>query len=215
LTGFSVGGEAGVAVFGAACVLAWIASARVKKKARAACQTQCGSPHAAAAFLGWSGTINTFQFSSSNYAAKFGHGNAKKLVNVSPALAQFLQQAASRASKPLSSGAAAEATSAVARASVTEWIERIEGYKGSVARRNALEKALHEIRDPREREQLLLAASKIEVRAVLDKIDTLKSPAAKRRHLQQAIEQIKVDNLPDELQAVELQILEQQVRALT
>jgi hypothetical protein len=219
--GFAADGTTGFLLFLITCVLTWVAGATVKKKALAQCHPGCASPQAAVEFLGWSGAINTFRFSSSTYAIKFGQGNAKKLINVSPALAQLLQQSpapqvavartpVARSARPSSSGVAPQ----VSRVSVTDWIDRIEGYKGSLARRNALERALEEVRDPRDRHQLLLAASKIEVRAVLDRVDSLKSIAAKRRYLQQAIEQLRLDNVPDELQAAELQILEQRLHSL-
>lgn len=97
---------------------------------------------------------------------------------------------------------------------VLDWIARIEGYKGPVARRNALERALQEIHDPAAKQRLVLAASRIEVAAVLDKVDALASAAAKKRHLKKAIDDIRNDNISDELQAAELQQLEERLRSL-
>ncbi len=218
-TGLAIGvgittnnGAIGAAIVGVAAVLAIVANVRIKSNARAQCQSTCACPQTSVAFLGWSGTINSFQFFSSTYAAKFGHGNARKLINVGPDLARLLQQSTSQ-SPPIQSRTPTPSPRS-SRASVLDWINRLESYKGSVARRNALERALQEIHDPMERQQLLAAASKIEVRTVLDKVDGLKSVAAKRRHLQMAAEKIKLDNIPDELQAAELQILEQRLRSL-
>jgi hypothetical protein len=52
---------------------------------------------------------------------------------------------------------------------VLDWIARIEGYKGTEARRNALVRALEEISDPEERRRLQIAASRIETAAVLER----------------------------------------------
>jgi hypothetical protein len=64
-------------------------------------------------------------------------------------------------------------------------------YKGAEARCNAVDRALLEIHTPAGRDQLLTAASRIEVTAVLDKVDSLKSAAAKRRHLENAIAELR------------------------
>ena len=100
------------------------------------------------------------------------------------------------------------------RAALLDWISRIESYKGAEARRNALARALEEITDPRERSQLQLAASRIEVAAVLDKVDGLATDAAKKRHLEKALAALRSDDVPDELQADQLRELEARLREL-
>src|SRR5439155_5609316 len=82
---------------------------------------------------------------------------------------------------------------------VLEWIAKIERFAGPVARRNALGRALEVIHEPNERQELLLAASRIEIGAVIDYVDKLSSHVAKKRRLQKAIEDIRTDNIPDEL----------------
>jgi hypothetical protein len=148
---------------------------------------------------------------------KFAHDNARNLINVSPELRRLLQQPPPDPPRAIAAPprpTPERVDSASSRDPLLEWIARIEGYKGPVARRNALERALAEIQDPRGRAQLVLAASRIEVAAVLDKVDGLSSSAAKRRHLQQAITALRSDNIPDELQAEELRQLEERLRSL-
>lgn len=61
-------------------------------------------------------------------------------------------------------------------------------------------------------EQLLIEAARIEVRAVLDKVDGLKTPTAKRRNLEEALANLRNDPVPDELQAREIEMLEDALR---
>jgi hypothetical protein len=97
---------------------------------------------------------------------------------------------------------------------VLEWISKIESLKGPVARRNALERALSEVTDRRGQQELVLAASRIEIAAVLEKVDGMKSVPAKRRALEKAITDVRNDNIPDELQLEELRQLEQRLHQL-
>lgn len=96
-----------------------------------------------------------------------------------------------------------------------EWMARIESFKGSEARRNALKRGLSELSDPNARRDLMLAASRIEVAAVLDKVDERASDAAKRRHLEKAIAELRADDLPDALQADELKQLRDRLATLS
>lgn len=97
---------------------------------------------------------------------------------------------------------------------VTQAIGAIEKAQGPVARRRQLDRFLASILDAKKRDLLLLAASRIEVHAVLDKVDRLKTQQAKRRHLEQAIAALRADDVPDDLQAQELRWLEDALRAL-
>jgi hypothetical protein len=221
--GLATGGVPGFIAFLISIPLALIFAARRRREAIASCNPMCATPDVAVCHLGWSGSIVTFSFAAPPYAAKFALGNSKNLINVSPELRRLLQQPPPnppRAIAPPPSDAAARMPARVpvrpksSQDPVLEWIARIEGYKGPVARRNALERALTEIEDPKGRAQLVLAASRIEVAAVLDKVDSLTSTAAKKRHLQKAITDIRSDNIPDELQAEELRQLEERLRSL-
>ena len=93
-------------------------------------------------------------------------------------------------------------------------LERIEAARGPVARGNALKAALAKLTDANDRSRLVLEASRLEAAAVLDKADSLKSPAAKRRHLEAAIASIQADEVPDELQREQLGWLQDALRAL-
>lgn len=74
--------------------------------------------------------------------------------------------------------------------------------------RTELQAALAEIASQAARDRVLLEASRIEVQAALDKADSLKSIGAKRRTLQATIDAIRADAVPDELQAQQIQWLE-------
>jgi hypothetical protein len=60
----------------------------------------------------------------------------------------------------------------------------------------------------------MLEASRIEVEAVWSKVDGLKSPAAKRRHLAAALEDLRADSVPDELQAQQIRWLEEALQSV-
>ncbi|WP_437896534.1 hypothetical protein [Sorangium sp. So ce124] len=95
-----------------------------------------------------------------------------------------------------------------------EALAKLEAAKGPAGRRSAvrfgLERlTLHDLRD-----QLLLEASQIEVDAVLEKVDGLKTAAAKRRHLLTALDAVRSDEVPDELQAQQIRWLEEALAAL-
>jgi hypothetical protein len=214
--GIAAGGTAGVIVFCVSIPIALFLAAQRRSQAEASCAPDCVTTGPAVAYLGWSGSVSTFSFAAAMYAGRFAQRNERNLINLSAELRRILDDAAvatpavydaPRIKPP-------NATNQPSSDPVLEWIARIESYKGPVARRNALERALSEIHDVRARDRLLLAASKIEVAAVLDKVDGLASATAKKRHLQKAIADIRADNIPDELQAAELQQLEERLRSL-
>jgi hypothetical protein len=93
------------------------------------------------------------------------------------------------------------------------WVEKVESAKGPRARRTTVESAL---RDPRltRRDEFIRTAAKIELNATLDKVETLKNVAARKRHLIDAIEALRTDSAPDHLQAAEIRVLEDQLQAL-
>ena len=105
-------------------------------------------------------------------------------------------------------------TSVPPPASVRDWVVRIETAKGNVARRNQVQRALDALHEPAERRELLDVASKLELAAILGKVQALSSAAAKKHQLQKAIDQVRADNLPEELQDVELKQLEARLKEL-
>jgi hypothetical protein len=89
-----------------------------------------------------------------------------------------------------------------------EALSNVRLARGPTSRANALYAALAKIAQPHVREQLLLEASRLEVQAVLEKVAGLKTKSARVRNLQEAIARLKVDEVPDVLQADELAYLE-------
>lgn len=87
------------------------------------------------------------------------------------------------------------------------WITKLESQKGPAARRAVLAQALASIVDSKVRDQLLLEASRIEVDAVLAKVEGLKTATAKRRHLQAALDALKADAVADDLQSQQIKWL--------
>jgi uncharacterized SAM-binding protein YcdF (DUF218 family) len=223
IVGFAAGGIAGIVVFGLALVVGRVLASKRRQQAKASCGPGCVAPNSSIAYLGWSGSVSSFSFASAIYAGRFAQRNARALVNVNAELRQVLEHPA-LAAPPVARLMAPDpvlvptASRSMSRQPggdpVLDWIARIEGYKGPVARRNALERALQEVHDPDGKRRIVLAASRIEVGAVLDKVDSLASAAAKRRHLKKAIDDIRADNISDELQAAELQQLEDRLRSL-
>ena len=75
-------------------------------------------------------------------------------------------------------------------------------------------RALDAIHQQHVRERLYVKAARIEVRAVLDKVDGLKTAAAKRRNLEEALANLRSDPVPDDLQGREIALLEEALRDL-
>lgn len=97
---------------------------------------------------------------------------------------------------------------------IPDTIAKLEAAKGPAGRRAVLSKALAQVTTAEQRQHLMLEASKIEVQAVLDKADGLKSATARKRNLQAALDAIKADDVPDELQAEQVKWLEDAIAAV-
>ncbi|WP_437975482.1 hypothetical protein WMF11_47275 [Sorangium sp. So ce295] len=95
-----------------------------------------------------------------------------------------------------------------------EALAKLEAAKGPAGRRSAVRFGLERLTLQDLREQLLLEASQIEVDAVLEKVDGLKTAAAKRRHLLAALDAVRSDEVPDELQAQQIRWIEEALAAL-
>jgi hypothetical protein len=202
----------GLAVLGAAIPLALALRSIRRSQAKEGCGPSCATPGKALQYLGWSGNVSAFQFASLVYAARFAEQNSKILVNISSQLRQLLEgHKIARLAVPTPAAAHVVVPAAP---SVLDWIARIQSSRGGVARRNSLLRALEAVHDPREREEVLQAASRIEVAAILAKVDALASSIAKKRELQNAIAAIRVDNMPEELQDAELRQLEARLKEL-
>lgn len=197
--------------------------ASARKRARELCSPACCTPGPAAAYLGWNGTVESFDFTSVPFAFEFILANRGRVLNLSYQVQAALEQyIASKVrvkvsvTPPPGSIPPPQFTSpqAADEKLVREALEKIEKAKGPAARRNALDAALSRISTPEQRHRLMKEAARIEVHAVLDKVDSLKSPAAKRRHIEAALAQIRSDPVPDELQAEEIGWLENALREL-
>lgn len=216
----------GFSLFTAFFIFGMVLGAKRRSQARAHCGSSCACADTAVGYLGWSGSVSSFRFVSEGYATRFAQGNSRGLINVDADLRRLLQPAPlyvqpQRSQLPVNIVPQqpfvpypVPAQPVSSKDLLLDWISRIEGLKGTVARRNAVERALSEISDPAARNELLLAASRIEVASVLDKVDGLKSAAAKRRHLEKAIADLHADNIPDELQAEELRQLQSRLSTL-
>jgi hypothetical protein len=89
----------------------------------------------------------------------------------------------------------------------------MEKARGPAARRQLLAQGLAHTSEVH-RERLLIEAARLEVRVVLDKVDSLKSKAAKRRHLEECLATLRADPVDDELQAREIGLIEAALREL-
>lgn len=189
-----------------------------REKAIAMCGPTCCAPFWAVNYLGWSGSVQELQLYSHRYAVLFAASNRAKLIGVRPELLAAADRVASE-ERDTSGAPAVEAKpvgpSPAELKAYEQCVAKLEAAKGPGTRQTALEAATRAIRDPDLLDRLLRTASKIEAQAVLDKVDELKTPAAKRRHLEAAIQRLKSDQLDDEIQAEELAMLEQALAALT
>jgi len=211
--GIAIGGVAG------GLPILMILNARAERRRKPTCST-VGSP---VEFLGWDGSVQFFDCRSERFAAAFAIANQTKLINVSPELRQLLTRVAEAAESARKVRTHEEETAAPAlelrppparNESLIMWLEKIERLKGTAARRAAFGRALVEITSSEDRATLALEVSRMDVRTALDKADSLKTAAAKRRALVEALERIRADDVPDELQAPEIAMLEDAIRRL-
>ena len=93
-------------------------------------------------------------------------------------------------------------------------MDRLTGSKGAAGRRLILSNAETSIQDPELRSRLILEASRLDAEGALEKAATLKTAAARRRRLQEALDALRSDPVPDELQAYEISLLEDALKQL-
>jgi hypothetical protein len=210
IAGAVISGPAlGLVLVVASLVLAIVLAAARRAQARRAMREACSSPGRAVAYLGWTGSASRFSFQSMSYAAKFGEQNANKLVE-DPKVRKLLERyKLARIAVPTPAAAVAAIPPPL---DVAEWMAKLAGTPGRVARRAALVRALEVLHDPREREQVIRAVSAIELAALLAPLDRMTSTADRARHLQGALDRVRADNLPDELQEALLRELEERLQ---
>lgn len=96
LLGWLIFGLSGVA-FGVVMFVAIAALGyRRQQRARALRTQTCSNCELPVVYLGYYGSIHSFQFSSQFYAVAFARANQKKLVNVEPALQRLLVEESPR-----------------------------------------------------------------------------------------------------------------------
>lgn len=220
IVGIQAGLGPGFVAFATGFVVAWVLADKRRSRAIGMCGQSCSYAAEGVEHLGWNGTISSFSFSSQSYAVAFANENGRNLINVSMQLRGLLQVGDSamvnRSPSPQLPPApvVAERFPPSSGSVALEWIARIESYKGPEARRNALRRALAAVTDSSSRRDIVIAASRIEAAAVLEKVDGLASEAAKRRHLERALLEFRQDDIPDELQADGIRRLEARLAEL-
>jgi len=198
-------------VFAPALPVAWYLRRSRQTRAKASCGPSCASPGRALGYLGWSGAESAFMFESHTYAARFAEQNTGVLSSPTPQLRRLLE--GHRVARLAVPTPAAAVQVIPPPATVSDWIGRIDSSKGAVARRNMLQRALDGLHEPRERQEAIDAASKIELTPILAEVEGLSAIAAKGR-LQRAIDEVRADNMPEELQAAVLRELDGRWRQL-
>jgi hypothetical protein len=148
--------------------------------------------------------VSKLEFTSRAYAVKFASANQRHLTDIAPTLRRLVESRLAKGTH--------EQISHVR--GLSGWLAMLEQHQVPVARRHAVASALAELTDPYERQQLVLAASRIEIGQVLERVAGTSSVATKRKLLKRAIDDLRADNVPDELQAEELRQLEERLRSL-
>jgi hypothetical protein len=201
-----------IAPLAAAIPLAIVLASSRRRGAERGRGTSCATTARAVRYLGWSGTASTFRFASPTYAARFAEQN-KDILEASPELRRLLDNyKRARLEVPTPAAAVAVVTTPP---TAREWIATIEAARGRVARRDALRRALEAVRDPDDRRALIAATSRVELDPVLALVARASDAAAKRHVLREALAELRADNLPDALQAAELDELEAKLRDIS
>jgi hypothetical protein len=93
-------------------------------------------------------------------------------------------------------------------------LDRVTTAKSATTRRNVLAAAEEQGVTPQQRLTLLLEASKLDTDDTLEKVESLKSKAVKRRRLEETLAMIRGDAVPDEMQTEQIALLEEALRTL-
>jgi hypothetical protein len=196
--------------------------------ARGECHSDCACPWQPVWTLGGGAGIDSFLFAQNAYALDFMRANLTKLVNLSAEAMRLLQPDFERMAleeaghrRDLELRREAERERARLKAEIehdneafSKWLGKVAAARGPTGRRSAVESAMRVIRQAHVREQFLVKASQIEVSAALSKAEGLKSTAAKLRALREALEAVRSDAVPDELQRDQIRELEEAIAVL-
>lgn len=190
----------------------WLRGARRASAAKGR-GASCASTSIAVEYRGWSEGTSAFEFESPTFAARFAEQNTAKLANVSPALRKLLDgYRKARLAVPTPAVAAGVAPPPL---TVREWLTRLETTEGTVARRVQLQRALEMVEEPQPRRELIQTVARIELAPLLARLQRLSSPAAKKSLLQSSVARLEADNIPDELQAAEVEQLRARIAELS
>lgn len=204
LLGWSAGWLAGVTVFVLGAVAAHLVGRRLHARAATRCNAACACGGRAVDYLGWSGSTSTFSFASPSYTARFAELNVDSLVSVTPGLRRLLEaNAHARRLAPTPAIAAPIPPSAL---DPHAWLEHLACQPSRVLRRVALTRALAALGFPEHRALVIAYACATELAPLLERTS--------RRHLENAVERVRSDNLPPPLASAMLAELERQLLAL-
>lgn len=200
-----------VAFFGVIALMIYMS-----RKAKIMKGKHCSASGKAVAYLGSNASFHKFSFCSKMYTRLFAEANYKKLINVSPELHRLLEDdeygrvidawvdASSR--KSVSPSVAnvsfrsdtlpASSSQHSAPCGVLDIVDKLESSAGPVSRRKQFEKGLEGLAGEESRKELAVAFLEIEVNKTLEKVDSLKTLAAKKRNLYDAIWYIEGLDLP-------------------
>lgn len=201
------------------------------RRAESERRTSCACAGPAVEFIGWDGSVKMMDFTSMRYAARFASANAKKIINATPQLREAVAALVVPVAPPAlvappvpvhppasrsTSGPAADVVATSSEHDVLlRWVTKIEGLKGPTSRKKALDRALAEVQAQDIRAELRRAALEIEVQAILDKVDALKTVSGKRRALELGIVYAREAGVPDKERDDAIESLERAVEGLT
>jgi hypothetical protein len=151
-------------------------------------------------------------FESPTFAARFAEENKSILANPSAQL-QRLLEGYHRARLAVPTPAVATGT-APPPMDARGWLARLESTDGTLARRVQLGRALDMIEEAPQRRELIQTVARLELAAVLERVQRESSTSSKRQILEEALARVRDDNLAEELQAAEVKELETRLAEL-
>ncbi len=199
---------AGISLAVAALVLGAFVFAKRRGAARSMCGEACASVESPVVFLGWFGSAKAFDFTNPRIAGRFGLANEAKLLEVPPDLEAAIR-AADRPST-IASEPAFVARTVVARqqdpaapkrplgAAHEAWVEKLESARSASARGKVLAAARREL-ESNARTLVQAAFARIVATETLEKVNSLRQGAAKRRRLTKAIATIEAAGISEDV----------------
>jgi len=197
---------AGLAIFAVGAATAWWFRLWRMKAAVVQRGPSCASTEIAVTFHGWTGTTSAFTFESPTFAARFADQNKSLLANQTPQLQRLVDgYHKARLAVPTPAVAAGTAPPPLDHAG---WMKRVESTEGTLARRVQLQRALEMTELPSQRRDLVQLVARAELERVTSRLAQLSSTSDKQRLIDQTLDEIRADNIFDELQAAEIAELE-------